>query len=104
MVVFAVFFGIVVRVPTGEIPYPVFAYRIPRWHLEMFVRYAKKRLRRQEDYFPVQWILTQIRGDLAGPWSLWRSRRRVKREGRSKPYYPTSPRHDAAREGPEVPR
>jgi lipopolysaccharide transport system permease protein len=26
MVVFAVFFGLVVRVPTGEIPYPVFAY------------------------------------------------------------------------------
>jgi len=26
MVVFAIFFGIVVRVPTGEIPYPVFAF------------------------------------------------------------------------------
>jgi lipopolysaccharide transport system permease protein len=26
MVVFAIFFGLVVRVPTGEIPYPVFAY------------------------------------------------------------------------------
>lgn len=26
MVVFAVFFGIVVRVPTGEVPYPVFAF------------------------------------------------------------------------------
>lgn len=26
MVVFAVFFGLVVRVPTGEIPYPIFAY------------------------------------------------------------------------------
>lgn len=26
MAVFAVFFGLVVRVPTGEIPYPVFAY------------------------------------------------------------------------------
>ncbi len=26
MVVFTIFFGIVVRVPTGEIPYPVFAY------------------------------------------------------------------------------
>ncbi len=26
MVVFTIFFGIVVRVPTGEIPYPIFAY------------------------------------------------------------------------------
>lgn len=26
MVVFAVFFGLVVRVPTGEVPYPIFAY------------------------------------------------------------------------------
>ena len=26
MVAFTVFFGIVVRVPTGEIPYPLFAY------------------------------------------------------------------------------
>jgi lipopolysaccharide transport system permease protein len=26
MVVFAVFFGLVIKVPTGEIPYPVFAY------------------------------------------------------------------------------
>jgi len=37
-------------------------------------------------------ILLEICGNLAGPWSLWRSYQRVKREGYSSPYIPTSQR------------
>ncbi len=35
--------------------------------------------------YPVSLILLEIRGNLAGPWSLWRSRVRVAKEGRSEP-------------------
>jgi GT2 family glycosyltransferase len=37
---------------------------------------------RQNDY-PLPFILCEIYGTLAGPWALWRSRRRVKQLGRS---------------------
>lgn len=33
--------------------------------------------------YPFSLILLEIAGNLAGPWALWRSRRRVAREGRS---------------------
>lgn len=48
-------------------------------------------LRGKSDY-PLSLILTEIAGNLAGPWSLWRSHLRVKREGRSKPGIPLSQR------------
>ena len=65
--------------------------RLPRWHLKQILRHTKRRLVRRSRY-PLGLILLEIRGNLAGPWSLWRSHRRLKREGRSAPYTPTSRR------------
>jgi GT2 family glycosyltransferase len=47
-------------------------------------------LRGRSDY-PFSLILLEIRGNLAGPFALWRSRRRVRREGRSE--FPASSDH-----------
>lgn len=49
----------------------------------------KEYLLRRSDY-PIGLILLEIRGNLAGPWSLWRSRIRVKKDGRSRPFRPQS--------------
>ncbi len=38
--------------------------------------------------YPLSLVMLEIGGNLIGPWALWRSRRRVKREGRSRPYIP----------------
>ena len=54
---------------------------LPLVHLRRIMIWLKG----QSDY-PLSLILLEIRGNLAGPWSLWQSRRRVKREGRSAPY------------------
>jgi len=48
------------------------------------IRRATRRLLGRSDY-PLTLILTEVVGNLAGPWALWQSRRRVRREGRSKP-------------------
>ena len=45
----------------------------------------KEYLLGQSDY-PISLIFLEIRGNLAGPWSLWRSRVRVRQEGRSAPF------------------
>ena len=45
----------------------------------------KEYLLRRSDY-PLSLVLLEIRGNLAGPWSLWRSRIRVEKEGYSDPY------------------
>jgi hypothetical protein len=47
----------------------------------------KERLRRRSPY-PLGLLLFEIAGNVAGPWALWQSLRRVKREGRSEPYIP----------------
>ena len=60
---------------------------------------AIKRLCGRGDY-PVSLILLEVAGNLAGPWSLWQSRRRVKREGHSDPYVPLSQRSAAPQELP----
>jgi GT2 family glycosyltransferase len=52
-----------------------------------YLRRIYRRLRGRSEY-PVSLILLEIRGNLAGPWSLWKSRRRVRREGRSE--FPTA--------------
>ena len=65
---------------------------LPRWQLKNLARYTKRRMLGRNVDYPLGLILTGIRGTLAGPWSLWRSRRRVKREGRSDPYVPISQR------------
>jgi GT2 family glycosyltransferase len=51
-------------------------YTIPKNHLKAILRWA----RRSRDY-PLTLILTEIGGNLAGPWALWRARRRARRLG-----------------------
>jgi GT2 family glycosyltransferase len=53
------------------------------WSLpKAYVRRAVERIRRRSDY-PLDLIALEICGNLAGPWALWRSRRRVRKLGRS---------------------
>jgi O-antigen biosynthesis protein len=40
--------------------------------------------------YPLSLVLLEVAGNLAGPWALWRSRRRVKRLGSSQPHIPMS--------------
>ncbi len=47
----------------------------------------RQRLLGGSDY-PLVLVLIEIAGNLAGAWALWRSQRRVKRDGRSAPYVP----------------
>jgi GT2 family glycosyltransferase len=56
---------------------------------------ARSRVRGHSDY-PLNLIFTEITGNLAGPWGLWQSRRRVRRFGRSAPVR----RHAVSMEGP----
>jgi hypothetical protein len=63
------------------------AIRIPGGHLWRIL----ERLTGRTAY-PLRLVLVEIAGHLAGPWALWRSRQRVKREGRSDPYVPVSRR------------
>jgi O-antigen biosynthesis protein len=59
---------------------------LPRWHL----RSIKQWIRGRRTY-PLSLVMLEIMGHLAGPFALWRSWRRVKREGRSGPYLPKAP-------------
>lgn len=70
---------------------PTLIIDMPMWHLKRI--YYK--LRGWSDY-PISLILLEMAGNLAGPWSLWQSYRRVKREGRSNPYIPVSQRQNQA--------
>lgn len=65
---------------------------LPRWHFKQTVRQIKRCLGGEKPDYPFSFILLEIRGNLAGPWALWQSRRRVKREGRSQSYMPVSQR------------
>jgi len=59
------------------------------WDLpKAYLNRIKRRLRGRSVY-PVRLILLEIRGNLAGPYCLWLSRRRVRREGKSE--FPPSP-------------
>ncbi|MGB7441931.1 MAG: glycosyltransferase [Coleofasciculaceae cyanobacterium] len=63
------------------------AIDIPKWHVSRI----RERLKGKTDYpLPLQWL--EIRGHLAGPWSLWRSHIRVQNEGHSSPYVPVTER------------
>jgi GT2 family glycosyltransferase len=55
--------------------------KIPLWHLGRI----KQRFQRRSDY-SIPLVLLEMSGHLIGPWSLWQSRQRVKRWGRSTPY------------------
>jgi GT2 family glycosyltransferase len=50
-------------------------------------RRIRARLHRWGEY-PLWLIAVEMAGHIAGPWALWRSRRRVRREGRSSQYVP----------------
>ena len=63
------------------------AVRIPGGHLWRIL----ERLCGRSQY-PLWLVWLEIAGHLAGPWALWQSRRRVKREGHSDPYVPVSRR------------
>ena len=47
-----------------------------------YARRILQRIRRRSDY-PLSLVLLEVRGSLAGPYALWRSRRRVRRLGPS---------------------
>jgi O-antigen biosynthesis protein len=59
--------------------------QLPRGHVRQIGRWAWHRLQGRQSY-PLSLVLLEIWGHLVGPWSLWQSRRRVRREGRSGPY------------------
>lgn len=60
---------------------------LPYWYVTRLLGHLLGRNR-----YPLSLILPQVAGNLAGPWSLWRSRLRVRRQGRSEPYIPVSQR------------
>ncbi len=60
---------------------------LPKAHLYRIV----ERLQGRSSY-PLSLIGVEILGNLAGPWSLWQSHRRVRQEGRSGPYLPVEDR------------
>ncbi len=51
---------------------------------EMFARRLYHRLRGWDEY-PLRLMIAEIAGTCAGPWALWRARRRVRALGRSAP-------------------
>lgn len=52
---------------------------LPRWHLRSITRWLRGTRK-----YPLSLIIVEILGNLVGPFALWRSRCRVKREGSSK--------------------
>jgi GT2 family glycosyltransferase/SAM-dependent methyltransferase len=48
-----------------------------------------------QSIYPLRLILLEVAGSLAGPWALWSSLMRVKRQGRSEPYVAPSLRRSA---------
>jgi GT2 family glycosyltransferase len=53
----------------------------------VYTRRAWQRIRRHSHY-PLRFVLLEVFGTMAGPLALWRSRRRVRRLGRSAPLVP----------------
>jgi hypothetical protein len=75
-------------------------YSLPK----TYARRAWQRLRGASHY-PLSLILLEIRGNLGGPWALWRSRRRVRELGPSTPLIrqpagPEEPTHAVSMESP----
>jgi GT2 family glycosyltransferase len=66
------------------------------WSLpKVYAGRAIDRIRGRSDY-PLGLIAQEILGNLAGPWALWRSRRRVRKLGRSAVARPDAVRADPA--------
>jgi len=61
---------------------------------QSYVMRIKGRLRGWSSY-PIRLMVYEFAGSLAGPWCLWRSRRRVRRLGRSAPYVSPAARRRA---------
>ncbi|BBO79847.1 hypothetical protein DSCO28_04130 [Desulfosarcina ovata subsp. sediminis] len=59
-------------------------YHLPLWHLKQLKRYVVQRISHHQWKYPLRLILLEITGNIAGPWNLWKSFRRVKHEGRSR--------------------
>lgn len=69
------------------------------WSLpKVYLKRAYGRLRGWSDY-PLALILTEVAGNLAGPWALWQARRRVRRFGPSAPYIAPAERATAGLSG-----
>jgi GT2 family glycosyltransferase len=62
-------------------------YELPR----TYARRTYERLRGRSEY-PLTFIALEVLGTLAGPWALWRSRRRVRQLGRSAAHLATPER------------
>lgn len=60
---------------------------LPMYHLKRIYWSLKGWIR-----YPVSFILLEVAGNLAGPWSLWRSHCRVRKAGRSGTYIPVQKR------------
>jgi hypothetical protein len=56
---------------------------MPPWRTLQAVRLILEKLQGKESSYSLRMLWTEISGNLAGPWALWRSRQRVKREGNS---------------------
>jgi GT2 family glycosyltransferase len=61
--------------------------RLPRWRLHQMSALAKRKVKGRRTY-PLSLIVAEAAGNIAGPFALWRSRRRVAELGRSEPYVP----------------
>ncbi len=70
---------------------------LPKAHLGRI----KQRLRGRTIY-PLSLIMLEILGNLIGPFALWKSRRRVKREGHSEPFVPVCQRTANLQDQPAV--
>lgn len=70
---------------------------LPLYHLKRIYY----RLRGWSNY-PISLILLEISGNLAGPWSLWQSYRRVRKNGRSSSYIPVQERPEESEQSQQA--
>lgn len=68
--------------------------RLPVWRTRQLFLTTNRALKGWHRY-PVSLIVAETAGNIAGPFALWRSRRRVRCLGRSAPYIPVNERQDA---------
>lgn len=66
---------------------PNLLFKTPKWHFDRI----RGRLQGVVSH-PIRLVLLEFAGHLAGPWSLWQSRRRVQQLGFSQPYIPVAER------------
>ncbi|MGB7441930.1 MAG: glycosyltransferase [Coleofasciculaceae cyanobacterium] len=66
---------------------------LPQWHAGRIIRKLKGQSR-----YPISLVFMEAWGHLAGPWSLWISRQRVRQSGYSQPYIPVTERAEETTE------